>query len=100
MAQRIVDVLVPVALDHAHSYRVPPELDLHIGDLVAVPLGPREALGVGWGGSVPSRPGLRKRLKDVEAKLDYPALREELRKFVDWVSNYTLAPKGMVLRMA
>src|SRR6185436_13477065 len=30
MAQRIVDVLVPVALDHAYSYRAPPELDLHV----------------------------------------------------------------------
>jgi hypothetical protein len=25
MAKRIVDVLVPVALDQTHSYRVPPE---------------------------------------------------------------------------
>ena len=33
MAQRIVDVLVPVALDHAYSYRAPPELDLHVGDI-------------------------------------------------------------------
>ena len=28
MARRIVDVLVPVALDHAYSYRVPPGLEL------------------------------------------------------------------------
>lgn len=99
MAQRIVDVLVPVALDHAYSYRAPQELGLSVGDIVAVPLGAREALGVVWADNVPVRPGLHNRLKDVEAKLDYPPLREELRKFVDWVSNYTLAPKGMVLRM-
>ena len=100
MAQRIIDVLVPVALDHAYSYRAPPELNLHVGDIVAVPLGPREALGVVWADNVPVRAGLHNRLKDVEAKLDYPALREELRRFVDWVANYTLSPKGMVLRMA
>ena len=39
MAQRIVDVLVPVALDHTYSYRAPAELDLSVGDIVAVPLG-------------------------------------------------------------
>src|SRR6478672_4739869 len=100
MAQRIVDILVPVALDHAYSYRAPPELDLHVGDIVAVPLGTSETVGVVWADNVPVRPGLHNRLKDVEAKLDYPALREELRKLVDWVANYTLAPKGMVLRMA
>src|SRR3954462_2979949 len=99
MAQRIVDVLVPVALDHLYSYRAPPELDLHLGDIVAVPLGNAETVGVVWADNVPLRPGLHNRLKDVEAKLDYPPLKEELRKFVDWVSNYTLSPKGMVLRM-
>ena len=46
-----------------------------------------------------SRPGLHNRMKDVELKLDYPPLKPELRKFVDWVSGYTLSPRGMVLRM-
>ncbi len=100
MAPRIVDVLVPVALDHAYSYRAPPELNLSVGDIVAVPLGPRESVGVVWADNITPNPGLHNRLKDVEAKLDYPPLREELRKFVDWVANYTLAPRGMVLRMA
>ena len=100
MAPRIVDVLVPVALDHAYSYRAPAELDLQVGDIVSVPLGPREAVGVVWADNVAVRPGLHNRLKDVSEKLDYPPLREELRRFVDWVSNYTLSPKGMVLRLS
>jgi primosomal protein N' (replication factor Y) len=99
MAQRIVDVLVPVALDHAYSYRAPAELDLKVGDIVSVPLGSREVLGVVWADDVMVRPGLHNRLKDVDSKLDYPPLREELRKFVDWVANYTLGARGMVLRM-
>ncbi len=100
MALRIVDVLVPVALDHAYSYRVPDELALAAGDVVSVPLGPREAIGVVWDCDVAVRPGLHNRLKDVEAKLDFPRLKPELRQFIDWVSNYTLSPRGMVLRMA
>ena len=92
MAPRIVDVLVPVALDHAYSYRAPEELGLSVGDIVAVPLGAREALGVVWADNVTLRPGLHNRLKDVAAKLDYPPLREELRKFVDWVSELHAAP--------
>src|SRR3954467_13553044 len=100
MAQRIVDVLVPVALDHTYSYRTPPELDLAVGDIVAVPLGNAETVGVVWADKVPVRPGLHNRLKDVDAKLGYPPLREELRRFIDWVANYTLSPRGMILRMA
>ena len=26
-------------------------------------------------------------------------MKPELRRFVDWLSDYTLAPRGMVLRM-
>ena len=94
-----VDVLVPVALDHTYSYRVPSGLELKPGDIVAVPLGAREVVGVVWADDVTIRPGLHNRMKDVELKLDYPPVKPELRKFVDWVSEYTLSPRGMVLRM-
>jgi primosomal protein N' (replication factor Y) len=99
MAKQFVDILVPVALDQAYSYRAPGELSLKPGDIVTVPLGAREAIGVVWADDVDVRPGLHNRMKDVELKLDYPPLRPELRKFVDWVSDYTLSPRGMVLRM-
>src|SRR5712691_1354754 len=98
-AATFVDVLVPVALDQTYAYRVPADLDLKPGDLVSVPLGAREATGVVWADNVEVRPGLHNRIKDVAEKLDVPPLKPELRKFVDWVSGYTLAPRGMVLRM-
>jgi len=100
MSKGVVDVLVPVALDHAYSYRVPGGLDLAPGDLVSVPLGARAATGVVWADDVEVRPGLHNRMRAIEAKLDAPSLKAELRKFVDWVSAYTLSPRGMVLRMA
>ncbi len=100
MAKRIVDVLVPVALDHAYSYRVPEDLALAPGDLVRVPLGVRECTAVVWADNATPNPRLDNRMKDVEAKLDIPSLKPELRKFVEWVSGYTLSPRGMVLRMA
>jgi len=99
-AATFVDVLVPVALDHTYSYRVPADLHLAPGDLVSVPLGAREATGVVWADDVEVRPGLHNRMKDVGEKLDVPPLKAELRNFVDWMSGYTLVPRGMVLRMA
>jgi primosomal protein N' (replication factor Y) (superfamily II helicase) len=100
MNARVVDILVPVALDQTYSYRVPSGLDLIPGDLVAVPLGAREYLGVVWADNPTPNPRLHNRLKDVDEKLDVPPLKAELRQFVDWVSSYTLASRGMVLRMA
>src|ERR1700721_1151049 len=47
----VADVLVPVAVDTAYSYRVPPHLRLEPGQFVAAPLGTRVATGVVWGTS-------------------------------------------------
>src|SRR6478735_1272599 len=94
---RVVDILVPVALDQTYSYRVPADLELAPGDLVAVPLGARECMGVVWADNPNPNPRLHNRLKDVDEKLDVPPLKAELREFVDWVSGYTLASRGMVL---
>src|SRR5215203_3131383 len=99
MSRRVVDVLVPVALDHTYSYRVPTDMDLSPGDVVCVPIGPRSATAVVWAENPSPDPRLDNRLKEIEQKLDVPPLKPELRKFVDWVSNYTLGARGMVLRM-
>jgi primosomal protein N' (replication factor Y) len=99
MAKRVVDVLVPVALDRAYSYRVPEALELAPGDIVCVPLGTREATAVVWADNPAPNPRLDNRLKDVEEKLELPPLKDELRSFVDWVANYTVSSRGMVLRM-
>ena len=90
---RVVDVLVPVALDQTYSYRVPRGMELKAGDVVGVPLGAREVLAVVWADNANPDPRLHNRLKDVSEKLDVPPLRSELRSLVDWVANYTLGPR-------
>ncbi|WFU33296.1 primosomal protein N' [Bradyrhizobium brasilense] len=96
---RVVDVLVPVALNQTYSYRVPRGMELVPGDVIGVPLGPREVVAVVWAENANPDPRLHNRLKDVSEKLDVPPLKPELRQLVDWVSNYTLSARGMVLRM-
>ena len=96
---RVVDVLTPVALDHAFTYRVPPGLDLAPGDAVDVPLGTREATGVVWAARRLADAGPNN-LRLVTGKRDLPPVAENMRRFVDWIAGWTLAPKGMVLRMA
>ncbi len=92
----IADVLVPVAVDTAYSYKVPAGVTLQAGSFVTVPLGSREVTGVVW--------ELRHRaagsnLKSIVETRDLPPMREPLRKLIDWIARWTLAPRGMVLRM-
>src|SRR4030081_2744440 len=98
-AARVVDVLVPVALNHAYSYRVPRGMELRPGDVVGGPGAPGELVTGVWAENANPAPRLHNRLKDVGEKLDVPPLKDELRSLVDWVANYTLSARGMVLRM-
>ena len=72
----VVDVLVPVALNQTYSYRVPRGMELKAGDIVGVPLGPREVLAVVWAENASPDPRLHNRLKDVSERLEVPPLKE------------------------
>lgn len=95
MSARIADVLIPLALDTAYSYRVPDGLGVVEGDVVVVPLGTREVAGVVWGLSE----GGGANLKAVSGKIDAPRLSPALRKLFDWLAWYTLAPRGSALAL-
>ena len=93
----IVDVLLPLALEGPYSYRVPRGLEVGAGDYVAVPLGPRQMIGVVW--DVKAEAATDKKLRDVIGRFDMPPMTATHRKFVDWLAAYYLEPAGNVLRM-
>ena len=92
----VVAVMVGVAVEGPYSYRVPQGMVVSRGSIVAVPLVGRLTLGVVWG--APTDMVAHNRLKDIAEVYDVPPLSDELLKLVDWVSRYTLAAPGMVLR--
>lgn len=96
MSGRTVPVLVPLAVDRPYTYAVPAGLELGPGAVVAVPLGPRDVLGVVWDGPEEAIPP--EKLRPVKARLD-GHIPDKTRRFVDWVAGYTLAAPGAVLRM-
>ena len=93
-----VRVLLPLPLEGAYDYAAPAEMALAPGDFVRVPLGPRTLAGVVWDGEAGAVSEAK--LKPVAERLAAPPMTEELRRFVEWVANYALAPQGAVLRMA
>ncbi|MBV9249788.1 MAG: primosomal protein N', partial [Acetobacteraceae bacterium] len=94
-----VPVLLPYPFPGPFDYRVPPDLNPQPGDVVLVPLNRREEVGVVWDSpaddAVPDH-----KLKPLIGILDSPPMRAPLRRFVDWMSAYTLAPPGEVMAMA
>nr|WP_155197628.1 primosomal protein N' [Roseibium hamelinense] len=95
----IASVLVPVAVPGAYTYLVPPGEQVQPGTIVRVPLGTREVVGAVWDiePDVAINP---KKLKTItHIYKDARPLDANLRRFVDWVANWTLGAPGMVLRM-
>ena len=97
-AARRVRVLLPLPLPEALDYLAPegaspPEP----GSFVNVPLGQRSLTGVVWDGAGDELP--EERLKPIIETLPTPRLQPELRRFVERVAAYTMAPPGSVLRM-
>jgi len=98
LAQSTISVLVPVAVAAPYSYAVPDGMRVAPGDIVEVPLGTRDVVGVVWD-DPPDREIGHNRLRPISGTFEAPALSKEIRAFVDWVAHYTMTTRGMVLRM-
>ncbi len=112
MSPRRVSVLLPYPFAGPFDYALPEgnpggEADgadlegagAEPGSLVVVPLGSRDVVGVVWDAEPdPNLPA--RKLRPVREVLRWPRMREDLRRLVDWIAAYTLAPAGDVLAMA
>src|SRR5215468_5929370 len=92
-----VQVLLPLPLREALDYFAPGTLP-EPGSFVRVPLGQRSVTGVVWDGAGAGLP--EERLKPIIETLATAPLQPELRRFIERVAAYTMAPPGAVLRMA
>ncbi len=90
-------VLVPMPAERPYTYAVPEGMQVVPGSIVRVPLGPRQVAGIVWDGAVENIDS--KKLRPIEQVFDCPPIDQATRRFVDWVSQYTLSPPGMVARM-
>ena len=95
---RTAAVLVPMPAERPYTYAVPDGMTVVPGSIVQVPLGPREVAGVVWdadAGGVDAR-----KLRPISHVFDCPPLPDDMRRFIDWVADYTLTAPGLAARMA
>lgn len=92
----IFGVLLPLPFDEPFDYEF--DGDLPIGSLVRVPWGKQEIVGVVWSKKQSSDCSPNK-LKSIIKKYDFLPLNKEIIELVKFVSQYNMAPLGMVLKM-
>lgn len=94
-----IEVLLPKPFGHGFDYAPPVAGEVTPGHWVKVPFGRQQLYGVAWAaGTQDIAPD---KLKPISAVVeDVPPLSAAFRHYIDWVASYTLAPRGMVLKMA
>ena len=93
----LVAVLTTQPLDRKLDYKAP-EGGCFRGAFVEVPLGPRKVLGVVW---AKGRGDFDySKVRSVNRVLDVAPMRDEMRGFLERVSEYTLTPMHAMLRLA
>jgi primosomal protein N' (replication factor Y) len=91
----LIPVLLPLKFDRPLTYEA--EEKLAPGTLVEVPLGKRKIIGCVWDGTADKIDKLK--LKNISAVLRVEPLQKNLLDFIEWVSNWTLSPRGQVLKL-
>ncbi|MCE3255154.1 MAG: primosome assembly protein PriA [Rickettsiaceae bacterium] len=95
----ICQVLLPAPFNFGFSYFAPDDLALEIGDVVKVSFGSKNLFGVVIGFNQENEVD-EKKIKTVISKEERTRFSPKLLEFIDWVSSYNLAPKGLVLKLA
>lgn len=97
-----VSVLFPLPLPKAYDYLCDSAAKPPIGSFVAAPFGPREVVGVVWPSDKAEHTKKNskvQKLKSIIQVYDAPPLAADLVDFIDWAAEYTMYPKGAMLRM-
>ncbi len=92
-----VPILLPNIFNHPFTYESS-DLNLKIGDYVVVPFGKAKITGVVWNEFEKDK---KKKyvIKKVIEKLKIPSLKKTTIEFLNWFSEYNMAPKGMALKL-
>lgn len=92
------EVLVTLPFGDVFDYRYPLNVPLQPGSIVQIPFGKRDLYGVvSVLKNKTSTPPHK--IKDVISVVTWCALKEQDLAFLKWMSDYTMIPKGLVLKM-
>ncbi len=92
-----IPILLPNIFNHPFTYDSG-NFNLKIGDYVEVPFGKGMKIGIVWD-EFEKNTNKNFSIKKISRKLKIPSLDEKTLKFLNWFSEYNMAPKGMSLKL-
>ena len=92
-----VPVLIPKLFNFPFTYNTEANRPLKVGDIVIVPFGKKEEIGVVWDREQTSQKKIK--IKNIVKKIEKISIDRKLVDFINWFSMYNLTSKGMVLKM-
>ncbi len=89
-------VLIPKKLYFPFTYNAGKIADLKIGDIVIVPFGKSEEIGVIWDKKQDTPKNIK--IRNIKKKLNY-SLSKNLIDFINQFSTYNISPRGLALKL-
>ena len=87
-------VLLPKVFNFPFTYKS--KTEEKIGDLVEVPFGKKNEIGVVWKSNYSEPKDIK--IKDIKRKTGY-SINKKLIDYIEWFSSYNMVPIGLVLKM-
>ena len=95
------NVLVTRPFDHTFTYKIRNDQNVKIGSIVSVSFGKKkDQIGIIYelcGNQIKKDNSYA--IKEIEHVYEGLFLNKNIIKFIDWIADYTLAPKGLVLKL-
>ena len=95
------NVLIIKPFDHTFTYKIEADQNVKLGNIVNVPFGKKkDQIGIVYElcGNEIKKDNLFT-IKTINFVYDSLFLNKNIIKFIDWIADYTLAPKGLVLKL-
>ena len=100
MKQKIINILLPLPFNQTFQYLCNEEEKVELGDFVLVPFKDKIVTGCIWENKSKLKKRLpKKKIRNIEKKLNFSPLNKQNRDFIDWVSNYTMNNLGSTLKL-
>ena len=100
MKKKIINILLPLPFNQTFQYLCNEKEKIKLGDFVLVPFKDKIVTGCIWENKSELKKKLpKKKIRNIEKKLNFPYLTKENRDFIIWVSNYTMNPLGSTLKL-
>ena len=100
MKQKIINILLPLPFNQTFQYLCNEEEKVELGDFVSVPFKDKIITGCIWENKSQLKKKLpKKKIRNIEKKLNFSPLNKQNRDFIDWVSNYTMNNLGSTLKL-